>query len=105
MGLERDEAATRLHCWVDAAYGSHIDGKGHTGYCFSLGQCIFYYRSFKQKNVTLSSCESENSAGVEAAKDLIWFKLLLLVSSSSLVDVKLVKHSFSSFFVAVKLFV
>lgn len=73
-------AATRLHCWVDAAYASHPDSKSHTGYCFSLGGSdmgMFYSRSFKQTNVTLSSTECENAAAVEATKEIIWFRQLL----------------------------
>lgn len=73
-------AATRLHCWVDAAYASHPDSKSHTGYCFSLGgpnMGMFYSRSFKQANVTLSSTECENAAAVEATKEVVWFRQLL----------------------------
>jgi hypothetical protein len=73
-------AATRLYCWVDAAYAGHPDSKSHTGYCFSLGDPfngMFYSRSFKQSNVTLSSTESENSAAVEAVKEIMWFRQLL----------------------------
>jgi hypothetical protein len=72
--------ATRLYCWVDAAYAGHPESKSHTGYCFSLGNPfngMFYSRSFKQSNVTLSSTESENSAAVEAAKEIMWFRQLL----------------------------
>jgi hypothetical protein len=32
---------------------------------------MFYSKSVRQKNVTLSSMESENAAAVEAAKEII----------------------------------
>jgi hypothetical protein len=74
------EALTVLFCWVDASHGSHLDSKSHSGYCFSLGSWItgmFYSKSFKQSNVTLSSMEAENSSAVEATKEILWFRSLL----------------------------
>jgi hypothetical protein len=73
-------AAVRLFCYVDAAYATHPDAKSHTGYCFGLGDRnsgMFFARTVKQKNVTLSSTEAENAAAVEAAKEVIWFRQLL----------------------------
>ena len=72
-------AATRLYCYVDTAFSCHNDSKSHTGYCFSLGDLggMFYSKSFKQDNTTLSSTESENAAAVEAGKEIIWFQSLL----------------------------
>jgi hypothetical protein len=72
--------ATQLFCYVDAAYANHPDLKSHTGYCFTLGDQsngMFYSRSFKQPNTTLSSTEAEHSAAVEATKENIWFRGLL----------------------------
>jgi hypothetical protein len=37
---------------------------------------MFCARTMKQSNVTLSSTESENSAAVEAIKDILWFRQL-----------------------------
>jgi hypothetical protein len=71
---------TRLFCYVDAAYATHPDSKSHTGYCFGLGDSnngMFYSRTLKQSNVTLSSTEAENAAAVEATKEIIWFRQLL----------------------------
>ena len=72
-------AATQLHCYVDAAFSCHSDSKSHTGYCFALGGLggMFYSKSFKQDNTTLSSTEAENAAAVEAAKEIKWFRDLL----------------------------
>jgi hypothetical protein len=38
---------------------------------------MFFSRTTKQKNVTLSSTEAENAAAVEATKEVIWFRQLL----------------------------
>jgi hypothetical protein len=73
-------AATRPFCYVDAAYACHPDSKSHTGYCFSLGDRyngMFFSRTFKQTNVTLSSTEAEHSAAVEAVKEIMWLRQLL----------------------------
>jgi hypothetical protein len=69
-----------LFCYVDAAYATHPYSKSHTGYCFGLGDPnngMFYSRTVKQSNVTLSSTEVENAAAVEATKEIIWFRQLL----------------------------
>lgn len=72
-------AATQLYCYVDAAFSCHTDSKSHTGYCFALGQFggMFYSKSFKQDNTTLSSTECENAAAVDAGKEIVWFRDLL----------------------------
>jgi hypothetical protein len=72
--------ATQLFCWVDASYATHFDSKSHSGYCFSLGSLVsgmFYSKSFKQTNLTLSSMEAKNAAAVEAAKEIMWFRSVL----------------------------
>jgi hypothetical protein len=70
----------QLHSYVDAAYGVHSDGKSHSGYCFSLGphkNGMFYARSFKQTNVSLSSTEAKVNPLVDVSKEIIWFRQLL----------------------------
>jgi hypothetical protein len=65
---------------VDASYASHADLKSHTGYCFSLSDGpggMFFARTVKQTNVTLSSTECENCAAVEATKEVLWFRQIL----------------------------
>ena len=56
-----------------------MDSKSQSGYCFYLGihLSLFFSRTFKQSNVTLSSTECENVAAVEATKEIIWFRGLL----------------------------
>ena len=74
------EDLTTIFCWVDAAYACHLDGKSHSGYCFSLGSHHtgkFYCRSAKQANVTTSSTESECDALKEAAKEIEWMRFMM----------------------------
>ena len=74
------EDLTTIFCWVDAAYACHLDGKSHSGYCFSLGSHHtgkFYSRSAKQANVTTSSTEAECDALKEAAKEIEWMRFMM----------------------------
>ena len=74
------EDLTTIFCWVDAAYACHLDGKSHSGYCFSLGSHHtgkFYCRSAKQANVTTSSTEAECDALKEAAKEIEWVRFMM----------------------------
>ena len=75
-----DKTVAKLMCWVDAAYATHVDGKSHTGYCFSMGDHqtgMFYAKSNKQTNVGTSSTQAEVVALSEATKEIMWFRLLL----------------------------
>jgi hypothetical protein len=69
----------QLYCHCDAAHNCYNSGKGHYGYCFSLGEYdgIFYAISKKLSLITLSSTESEYVALCEAARDAIWLRNLL----------------------------
>ena len=80
--FSRATAATAytLFAWADAAFNVHTDSKSHSGYCLSLGggnNGMFYYRSFKQSNVALSSTEAELNAAVECTKEIQWLRSLL----------------------------
>lgn len=44
---------------IDASYGTHHDGKSHTGLIEGVGTTGFHFKSSKQKTVTRSSTESE----------------------------------------------
>ena len=70
---------TRLYCWCDAAFDVHPDSTSQGGYCFSLGlnTGMFFSRSFKIKDVAMSSTEAEHTAVVKALQDVIWFRTLL----------------------------
>lgn len=70
----------RLAAWCDASYALHEDGRSHSGYGFTfVGSTsgMFYARSSKQTNVTLSSTEAELYAAVDATKDIMWFRSLM----------------------------
>lgn len=74
------QAAPKLFGYLDAAYACHADSKSHTGYSFCFNDplsAMFFSRTMKQTNVTLSSTEAENAAAVEATKEALWFRQLL----------------------------
>ena len=48
LRLQADEA-NLLQWWVDAAYATHPDMKGHTGAAFTMGHGSIYSNSLKQK--------------------------------------------------------
>jgi hypothetical protein len=48
-----------LHCFVDASYATHVDGKGRTGNVVTLGRGAFKISSTKHNIVTKSSTEAE----------------------------------------------
>lgn len=80
-GKWNESTAPKLYGYLDAAYACHADSKSHTGYSFCLDDpcnAMFYSRTMKQTNVTLSSTEAENSAAVEATKEALWFRQLLM---------------------------
>jgi hypothetical protein len=69
-----------LQCWVDASHIHYSDGKGHFGYCFSLGDDdgCFYARSQKMKIVTpAGSTETEYVALFEATTEIVFLRNLL----------------------------
>jgi hypothetical protein len=75
------DTAPKLYGYLDAAYACHEDSKSHTGYSFCLNDpsgAMFFSRTTKQTNVTLSSTEAENAAAVEATKEALWFRQLLM---------------------------
>jgi hypothetical protein len=54
--------------WVDASYGTHADGKSHTGCAITVGDVgTVYAKSSKQKIVTKSSTEAELVAVSDSA--------------------------------------
>ena len=45
--------------FIDASFGTHSDGKGHSGMCAFIGNSLIIAKSSKQKIVTVNSTESE----------------------------------------------
>jgi hypothetical protein len=62
----------QLHAYCDASYGSHIDGRSHSGYVISLGKSLSYLsaRSCKQTSASLSSTDAELIASVSCIRDI-----------------------------------
>ena len=80
------DIGTIIHCtdlgiWAvcDASFGTHVDGKGHTGFFLALGERRSYVhgRSGKQKIGSTSSTDAEVLAMVEALKMAMWLRELL----------------------------
>ena len=67
-----------LFAHIDAAYGVHPDGKGHTGVCMILGKGAFYVASVKQKLVAKSSTEAEIIGVSDGLSEVIWARNFIL---------------------------
>jgi hypothetical protein len=65
------------HC--DASYGTHNDGKGHTGFIISLGESLSYIhsRSSKQKVGSVSSTDAEIIAAKSCCQMIKWLRNIL----------------------------
>jgi hypothetical protein len=65
------------HC--DASYGTHADGKGHTGFILSIGNTLSYLhaRSVKQKVGSLSSTDAEIIATRSCCQIIKWIREIL----------------------------
>lgn len=60
MVLRPGVSGIRVHLFVDASYGVHVDGRSHTGSCVVVGdRGAVHCRSSKQLIVTKSSTEAE----------------------------------------------
>ena len=67
-------SSTQIYYWIDAAYGTHTDGRGHTGMIITVGpdNAPIVTKSRKQKLNTLSSTEAELVALDESVLHLLW---------------------------------
>ena len=61
-----------LQWWVDAAYATHPDMKGHTGATFTMGHRSIYSNSLKQKLVAQSSTEAELIGVHDILPQILW---------------------------------
>jgi len=68
-----------LYASSDASYACHPDRKSHSGITLHIGRHSgsLYSMSKKQPVVALSSTEAEFVATTEAAKEIVWCRLLL----------------------------
>jgi hypothetical protein len=63
--------------YIDASFGVHPDGKGHTGIVVSLGGGAVYAKSGKQKLVARSSTEAELVGLSDGLSQVIWTRNFL----------------------------
>ena len=74
------EAVITMFAWADAAYQTHADSKGHSGYCMGIGDGAsgkVIAGSEKQALNTLSACESEIHSAVSGTTNVMWLRDLL----------------------------
>jgi hypothetical protein len=67
-----DSKNIAIESCVDAAYGNHADGKGHTGMSIAIGKGAGKAKSTKQKLVSNSSTESELIGMSDSCSQIIW---------------------------------
>lgn len=67
-----------LFAYIDASYGTHPDGKSHSGICMLLGKGCLYVQSTKQKLVSKSSTEAEIIAVSDGLSEVLWVRNFLL---------------------------
>ena len=77
LRLQADEA-NLLQWWVDAAYATHPDMKGHTGATFTMGHGSIYSNSLKQKLVARSSTEAELIGVHDILPQILWTRNFLM---------------------------
>ena len=68
----------RVKVWVDASFGIHDDGKGHTGVFMTMGVGPIYCKSTKQRCVTASSAESELVALTDGTPIPLWMRQFMI---------------------------
>jgi hypothetical protein len=66
-----------LRGFVDASHGVHSDAKGQGGMIITLGTAPIFCRSFKLKQICISSTESEIVALSDTITYLIWLRQFL----------------------------
>ena len=71
LRLQADET-NLLQWWVDVAYATHPDMKGHTGATFTMGHGSIYSNSLKQKLVARSSTEAELIGVHDILPQILW---------------------------------
>ena len=70
--------AEELLGYIDTNFaGDTVDHRLSTGYTFILSSAAVSWASKRQHTVATSSTEAEYVAGSEAAKEAIWFRLIL----------------------------
>ena len=68
-----------LYAYVDASYKSHLDAKGHTGICFTIGTDNASFQSINRKHklVVRSSTEAEFLVIGSCVVEVEWLRSML----------------------------
>ena len=67
-----------IEAYVDASWGCHHDGKGHTGIYATLGTGPIISKSIKQKSIGLSSTEAEIIGLTDSYPSVSWLRSFLI---------------------------
>jgi hypothetical protein len=80
LGLTLKPTSFDIHVYADASFGTHIDGKSHTGVIATVGMNggAAYTSSTKQKLVTKSSTEAELVAANDGTNQIIWMRNFIM---------------------------
>jgi hypothetical protein len=74
----RGSGGLMINAFIDASFGVHGDGKGHTGSVVKIGDATVMTKSSKQKLVAKSSTESELIALSDMAGGVIWLRNFMM---------------------------
>jgi hypothetical protein len=79
LGITMQPESLNLYASIDASYGTHSDGKGHSGVVITLGKngAPIHVSSRKQKLVSRSSTESELIGLDGGVSTVIWLRTLM----------------------------
>jgi hypothetical protein len=88
MILRPGASGIRVHLFVDASYGVHVDGRSHTGSCVVIGDLeAVHCRSSKQQIVTKSSTEAEVVALSDSANQGLFLRNFLTLQGYDMLSV------------------
>jgi hypothetical protein len=97
MILRPGVSGIRVHLFVDASYGVHVDGRSHTGSCVVIGDLgAVHCRSSKQQIVTKSTAESELVGLSDSANQGIFVRNLLTLQGYSMPAVTVYQDNMST---------
>ena len=68
----------KIKAYVDASWGTHVDGKSHTGIYVTIGTGPIICKSVKQRSVALSSTESELIGLTDSYPSISWLRSFLI---------------------------
>ena len=96
MILRPGASGIRVHLFVDASYGVHVDGRSHTGSCVVLGDLgAVHCRSSKQQIVTKSSTEAELVGLSDSANQGLFLRNFLTLQGYSMPAVTVYQDNLS----------